>query len=61
MEVDIVGELRVLSQDIGLLAQIYRRDLEERAAVLRMLAAKWEHVAHMFRCQAEQLDREKVT
>lgn len=60
MDIDIVGELKVLSQDIGYLAKIYKRDLEERASILRMLAAKWEHVAHLFRCQAEDLEQEKA-
>ena len=61
MDVDIAGELKMLSQDIGYLARIYKRDSEDRSSVLRVLAAKWEHVAQLLRRQAEDLEREKVT
>lgn len=60
MDIDVHDELKILSEDLGYLSDVYRRELETRSSVLRMLASKWEHVARLFKQQADELDREKV-
>lgn len=60
MDVDIEEELKVISRDLGHLAQVYRLDEDDCSLVLRMLASKWEHVARLFRQSADKMDRERA-
>jgi hypothetical protein len=57
---DIVGELRALTQDIGSLRDAYRES-ERPDLVLKMTAAKCDHVASVFREIAEAIEPDIAT